>query len=154
MNAVKEEKEVQFISNLSGSEIRKIREYLGQSLSEFGLTLKREIDPKEKRGFSRQYISALENGKEGFCVTKEIEAAIWNLQTAIDDVPVGIGGAVSVPILAFPNQIPEGSYLPRTAVAVRCARPGCPVVFVKTHPSMRFHDSSCARLWKRERRRL
>jgi transcriptional regulator with XRE-family HTH domain len=130
--------------------IRELRMALGQSLSEFGLTLKRAIDTAARKGYSRQYISALERGDPKFVITREIEGAFWGLAALQDDVPAGVGGAVTVKVLAQPGQIVDGAFLRRSLVSKRCARPGCSVIFVGPG---KYHDPECGRAWARERRK-
>lgn len=128
--------------------ILSLRQELQQSLSEFGVTLKHAIDPAAKAGFSRQYISRLEHGKD--TITPELTAAFYNLAAVLDEVPAGTGGAVSISILAQPGQVPSGSFIPRSAKVLRCKRPGCSVLFVRTHPRQCFHDPDCQKAWKRD----
>ncbi len=137
--------------NVDPMMLKSLRQELSESLTEFGLTLKRAIDPHAKRGFTRQYISRLEHGQD--VITPEIEAAFYSIAGVLDDVPAGIGGAAHIRLLAAPGQIPEGAFIPRGAKAVRCARPGCSVVFVKTHPAQRYHDPECQAAHAKESRR-
>jgi hypothetical protein len=135
-----------FESRVDGAMIAQVRRELGQSLSEFGLTLKRMVDPRATRGFTRQYISRLEHGLD--IPTPEISGAIWNIATAMDDVPAGTGGAVMVMVLAQPGQLHEGTFIKRTMQEKRCK--GCNVIFVG--PGV-FHDPECrVQYWKRTRR--
>ena len=123
-----------------------LRREFGQSLTEFGLTLKRQIDPRAKRGYTRQYISRLEHGQDP--ITPELAAAIYNLAARLDDVPAGIGGAVSTTILCQPGQVTPGAFLKRTLTSKRCA--GCNVIFIGPG---KFHDAECRReYWKRARK--
>ena len=117
-------------------------EVFNESLEKFGARLAKAISPNHKP-YTRQYVHRLENGQDR--ITPKIEAAYWNIATAIDDVPAGIGGAVSVGLLAQPNQIVEGAFIPRTARTMKCANPRCKVIFVRTHPRQRYHDPNCRR---------
>jgi transcriptional regulator with XRE-family HTH domain len=124
--------------------LKELRLALGQSLSEFGLSLKRSIDPKAEIGFSRQYISRLEHGDPKFVITDEIASAYWNIAGVLDDMPAGTGGAIIAQIMVQPGQIPDGvvPLLSRTVKIVRCKRPGCPVWFPKIGRQM-YHDPEC-----------
>ena len=113
---------------------------LGETLEEFGKRLARAIHPHHKP-FTKQYIHRLENGYDR--ITPEIEAAYWNIATALDDVPVGVGGAVNINLLAQPNQIDDGAFISRTARTMKCANPKCTVIFVRTHPRQKYHDPGC-----------
>jgi hypothetical protein len=66
------------------------------------------------------------------------------LAQQIDGTPAGVAGSVWVKVLAQPD-VPEGVLIPRTARVVKCARPGCPVWFVKVHPRQMYHDRECGR---------
>ena len=118
-----------------------LRRRLSQSLTEFGWTLKRGIDPKTKRAFSRKYISALEHGRER--VTEKIAAAYYEIDGRAKAIPPGTAGAEIVKVIAKPGQVIEGAFIPRSAKTMRCARPGCAVQFVKTHPRQKYHDPEC-----------
>lgn len=138
--------DIRLETSVTSNMLKSLRLELSQSLSEFGLTLKREIEPRAERGFSRQYISRLEHGQD--MVTPEIAGAFWSLAGMLDDVPAGIGGAVSVTVLAQPGQIVEGAFLKRSLSSRRCQ--GCNVVFIGPG---KFHDAECRRaFWKRTRR--
>lgn len=104
--------------------------------------------------WSAKYVHSVYHGYKSCQASPSFARAVWALAETVDDVPSGLAGSISVSVLALPGQIPNGSFIPHSARAVRCARPGCSVVFVKTHPTMKFHDSDCARLWKKERRLL
>lgn len=142
-----------YTPGITGEQLRELRQYYGESLSQFGLRLARAVNPTAQRGYSRQYISGLEHNKPGYRMTPEIEAAFWSLAQALDDVPAGIGGAVHVSILAAPGQVPDGAYLPPSAQAVKCARPACRVVFVKDHPRRKYHHPDCQALHRQEIRK-
>jgi hypothetical protein len=141
-----------FVSKITGAQLRELRTTLGESLAVFGLTLKRAIDPKAERGYTRQYISRLENGQD--VITREIEGAFWLIATTFDEVPTGVGSAVYVRVLAQPGQIPDGALIPRGTKTERCARPGCGVIFIKTNGRQKYHDPDCARLDRQRIRKL
>lgn len=61
-----------------------------------------------------------------------------------DGAPAGVAGSVWVKVLAQPD-VPEGVLIPATAKVVKCARPGCPVWFVRVHPRQVYHDRECGR---------
>lgn len=127
-----------------------LRQELGMSLAEFGVTLRRAMDPGVEGGYSRQYVSRLEHGKD--VITPELAAAFYNIAAVLDEVPAGLGGAVHVRILAQPGQLVDGAFVPRSARAVRCVRPGCNVLFVRVHPRQKYHDPECGDAWRKERR--
>lgn len=61
-----------------------------------------------------------------------------------DGTPAGVAGSVWVKVLAQPD-VPAGVLIPATAKVVKCARPGCPVWFVRVHPRQVYHDRECGR---------
>lgn len=73
-------------TGITSTMLRELRLGLSESLAEFGLTLKRAMDPRAEKGFTRQYVSRLEHGQDA--ITAEIAAAFWNIAAAMDDVPV------------------------------------------------------------------
>jgi transcriptional regulator with XRE-family HTH domain len=119
-----------------------LRRELQMSLTEFGTELARAINPQHAP-FTRQYISRLEHGKDR--ITPELVSAFYNIAAVLDEVPAGIGGAVSVTCLAQPGQHIDGAFIPRSAEVCKCARPGCAVRFVRTHPRQKYHDPECRR---------
>lgn len=142
-----------FTPTITGAQVKELREMLKQSLAEFGKTLKHAIDPRSKDSdaFTRQYISRIEHGQQA--ITQEIETAYWRMVGVIDDVPVGVNATVKVTVYAAPGQIPENTYIPRTAKVVKCARPGCPVAFIKTNPFQRYHDPDCQQAHQRDKKK-
>lgn len=134
--------------HLTPEDFESLRKSLGFSMREMAEALSRSIDPKAKVIWSKQYYSGLIHGR--FAITREMQAAFYNIAAVLDDVPSAIGGAVTVKVLAQPGQIVEGSLIPRGAISVRCARPGCSVMFVKTNPRQKYHDVECQRLHARD----
>lgn len=127
---------------VTGEMIRLLRERdLKQSQAEFGKTLKRAIDPRAEYPYTRQYIFRLEKGLNA--VTDEIAGAFWAIAGAYDDQPAGVSGTEAVTVYALPGQIPEGVYIPLGAKVVRCKRPGCPVVFLRTNNFQEYHHNDC-----------
>jgi hypothetical protein len=120
--------------------IRNLRNTIDETLEEFGVRLAHGISPHH-RPFTKQYIHRLEKGQDR--ITPEIEAAYWNIATALDDVPAGTGGAVSVNVRAQPNQIIDGAFIPRSALVLKCANPRCAVQFIRTSPRQKYHDPDC-----------
>jgi len=140
---------IMFETQVTPEMIFSLRTELGQSQAEFGWTLKRAIDPRATRPYSRQYIDRLEKGKDR--MTPKLVAAFFEIAGVMDETPAGVNGAVSVRVLAQPGQVPEGALIKRTMTAKRCARPGCNILFVGNG---KYHDPDCARAWRKERRRL
>ena len=130
------------IGSTSPNMLKQLRQGLNLSLSDFGVILRRAIDPRATKGFTRQYISRLEHGQDA--ITPEIESAFWNIAAVMDDVPAAVGGAVTVSVLVQPGQIENGSLIKRSPAmrSKHCARPGCAVVFIGPG---KYHDDDCRR---------
>lgn len=90
--------------------------------------------------WTKKYIHSVYRGRVE--ASPMLARAISTLAQRIDGAPIGVAGAVFVKVLAQPG-IPEGVLIPRNAKAVKCARPECPVRFIKTHPRQKYHDVSC-----------
>jgi len=138
------------IGSTSPNMLKQLRQGLNLSLSDFGVILRRAIDPRATKGFTRQYVSRLEHGQDA--ITPEIESAFWNIAAVMDDVPAAVGGAVTVSVLVQPGQIENGSLIKRSPAmrSKHCARPGCAVVFIGPG---KYHDDDCREAYYKETRR-
>lgn len=92
--------------------------------------------------WSKKYIHSVYHNHQGCKPSPLLSQAISALAQAVDGTPVGVTGSVWVRVLAQPD-IQEGVLIPAGAKVVKCARPGCPVLFVKTHPNQKYHDPDC-----------
>lgn len=136
--------DINIAEKITGEQIAELRSYLRQSLSVFGWTLKRAVDPRAEYPYTRQYISRLEKNKDS--ITPEIQAAYWSIEQTRRQVPAGYGSAVDLHIIGQPGHGLEGAYLPRGAQTKLCKRPGCSIEFIKLHPSQEYHDVDCRKL--------
>lgn len=136
-------------TGVTGEMLRDLRDLMGESLSEFGLTLKRAIDPRSEAGYTRQYVSRLEHGRDR--VTDEIASAFNSVKATFYGVPAGVGGSLWVQVMAMPGQVEAGTYIKPSLRSKVCARPGCQVVFLGHG---KYHAPECARIWYNERRRI
>lgn len=123
--------------------LRELRLSLAESFRVFGFTLKNAIYPQSKRGFSKPYVIALEQGKRP--ITPEISTAFQRIAAAHDDVDPTTATAITATVYATEN---IGGALV-TGCAVECARPGCKVRFVKTNPAQKYHSKWCRNQMKR-----
>jgi hypothetical protein len=142
---------VEVNERITGAMLKQLRMELGESLSEFGLTLKRAIKPNERIGFSRNYIWKLEKDDPKFQITEEIQAAYSLLAEARVLGTVGIGGAEYVSVMAMPGQVGEGAFVKRSLRSKKCERPGCGIVFLGPG---KYHDPECQRAWAKEKRKV
>jgi hypothetical protein len=90
--------------------------------------------------WTKKYIHSVYH--DNYKPSEELTRAIVALAQTIDGEPVGVAGAVWLRVLAQPG-IQEGVLIPRGAVVVKCANPGCKVKFIKTNPLQRYHDPEC-----------
>lgn len=130
-----------YTPNFTPVMMRAIRISLNESLSEFGWTLKRAVSPKANYPYSKTYIKLLEMGAKP--ITPIIDAGLMNIAGALDDMPASLAGAVKIEIYARPGQVRAGAFLPMAGQVAKCARPGCPVWFIKINPAQKYHDPTC-----------
>jgi hypothetical protein len=141
-----------FIPVVNSENLRELRQELKQSMAEFGWTLKRALDPVAQYPFTRQYIDRLEKGKDR--ITEEIQAAYFIITGVMDGKPAGVEGTSPTPVMALPNQIMQGAYLPPEYISVRCGLPGCQVHFIKPKWSNRlYHHPDCKKRMRAIRRK-
>jgi hypothetical protein len=105
-------------------------------------TLARDLSrlAKKEPAWTKKYIHSVyhERIEPSPLLARTIEA----LAQTVDGTPAGVAGSVWVRVLASPDMV-EGTLIPAGAKRVKCARPGCPVWFVRTHPRMVYHDAEC-----------
>ena len=134
--------------------IREIREALEQSQREFGETLWQAIHGPRRNGelpYTRSYVSKLERGRKP--ITIVITRGILAIATRMDGIDEIQARAREVDGLLAINDLPDGTVI--LGRARRCANPGCPVVFVPTHPRQKYHSPACraqARARRKSRR--
>ena len=134
--------------------IREIREALEQSQREFGETLWQAIHGPRRNGelpYTRSYVSKLERGQKP--ITIVITRGILAIATRMDGIDEIQARAREVDGLLAINELPDGTVI--LGRARRCANPGCPVVFVPTHPRQKYHSPACraqARARRKSRR--
>lgn len=130
-----------FARNVTAQMVAALRAERGESMEEYGLSLKRAIEPDAREGFSRGLINNIEKGKQP--ISKQVMEAFWTLAAAVDDIDAELATKVVVRVLARPGQIPDGALIPDGAKVVRCANLACNHWFVKTHPFQRYHSPAC-----------
>lgn len=94
--------------------------------------------------WSKKYVHSVY--KDHFKASPEFAAAIQKLAQMTDGTPTGVAGSAFVKVLADPASVFEGVLIPANAKVLKCARPGCPVWFVRVHPRQIYHDVSCRRI--------
>lgn len=131
----------QFRRTVTPQMVAQLRAERGESMEEFGLTLKRAIEPDAREGFSRGLINNIEKGRQP--ISKQVMEAFWIIVSAVDDIDAELATKVVARVLARPGQVPDGALIPDNAKVVRCANPACNKWFVKTHPFQRYHRPEC-----------
>ena len=124
--------------------IKELRQYLELSQTEFGRLLWDAVHGIQRRGeppFTRSYVSMLERGKS--TITSDIRRGLEVIVARLDGADDVHARARQINVLAI-NDLPPGTVILGTAH--RCANPGCPVVFVPTHPRQKYHCRMCASL--------
>lgn len=119
------------------SNLKAIRTALGQSLREFGRTLKKAVDPSDTIGYSNSYIIQLEDGRRN--CTPELERGYRRIAAAFDETDPDLATAKAVTVYATSD---IGGALVM-GEARQCARPGCPVKFVPTSNFQKYHNRRC-----------
>lgn len=91
--------------------------------------------------WTRKYVHSVLRGH--IRPSEEFSRSIAKLAQTVDGESPGVAGSAYVRVLADPAQIPEGVLIPSGARVLKCARPGCPVWFVRVHPRQVYHDKTC-----------
>lgn len=132
---------------VDGAFLRQVREELGESLSEFGMTLKRAAYPDSYVAWSKQYIYRLENDQDR--ITDQIAYGAMSLAAELDG-QCRLKAAIPTTVYAAPGQIPEHTHILPNAKVIKCYRPACPIRFIQTHPRQKYHTGECRKLHYKE----
>jgi hypothetical protein len=132
----------------TSSDLNSLRQELSQPFSKFGLTLARAINRKATRGLSKSYVIKLCRGQR--VITPAIARAFWRIVAAYDEIDPAIATLREVAVQAEYDI--AGALV--SGPAVPCARPGCRVRFVKTHPLQKYHSPYCRQKAYTERIKL
>ena len=100
--------------------------------------------------WTKKYVHSVYKGH--ITPSPEFSRAIEKLAQIVDGTPEGVAGSAFVRVLADPQKIPDGVLVPANAVVVKCARPGCPVWFIRVNPRQIFHDPECRKKDRTERK--
>jgi len=134
--------------------IREIRKALEQSQRQFGQTLWRAVHGHSRNGqpplFSRNYVSMLERGSAP--ITPEIARGVQAIAARLDGADDVRARAREANGLLAVNDLPWGTVI--LGQARPCALPGCPVVFVPTHPRQKYHSRECGRAARQRNKRV
>ncbi len=95
---------------------------------------------RKKPAWTKKYIHSVYH--ERIEASPLLARMVSALAQMTDGALGGVAGSIYVKVLAQPD-IPEGVLIPANAKVVKCARPGCPVWFIKIHPRQIYHDPTC-----------
>ncbi len=136
-----------FTMNVITYTLREIMEIMGldASMKSFAV-IARDLSRivRKEPPWTKKYIHSVYH--EQIEISPLLAKAVETLAQMADGTPGGMAGSVYVRVLAQP-EIPEGILIPANAKVIKCARPGCPVWFVRVHPRQEYHDPSC-RNWR------
>lgn len=127
-----------FTPTITGKDMRELRTMRGESQAEFGVSLRRAIEPGAREGFAREYISMLESGRKP--ITRDIETAFYSVAQKLDGAPAVLSGKTTVRVLARPGQFPDGAIITEGARAEKCR---CGAWFIRTHNFQRYCCEAC-----------
>jgi hypothetical protein len=131
------------MTEVTAETLSAIRADLGQTMREFGLTLKRVLEPGAAHGFSKNYVSMMERGAAR--ITPRIARATLVLMAMLDGVDEVQARAQPVKVLAVGNI--DGAIV--FGDARPCALAGCRVRFVPRSWNHAYHSPACKREAKR-----
>jgi len=103
------------------------------------------------RPWTGKYLHSLIRGYDGFSVNHELSRALTILGSCLDGTDEVQARARVVNGLLAVNDLPAGTVI--LGRARRCANPGCPVIFVPTHPRQKYHSRACAEMARKLRRK-
>ena len=102
-----------------------------------------------ERPWTGKYLHSLIKGYRGFSVNGKLVEALSILAARLKGTDEVQARAREVDGLLVVHDLPPGTVV--LGQARRCAAPGCPVVFVPTHPRQKYHSRECARVARRWR---
>lgn len=104
--------------------------------------------------WTAKYVQSVYKGYKGCAASPAFGRAVDLYSEMVDGSSIDRVGLVRVVVLAREGLIPDGTFVPRTAVVRLCKRPGCNVSFIRTSPGQEYHDSECRELWAKERKEI
>ena len=109
------------------------------NLDELALDLSELV--QRERPWTGKYLHSLIKEYPGFNANGRFTEALVALRSHLDGEDEVIARAKRVSVLAL-NGIPEHAIV--LGKPLRCANPGCRVIFIPTHPRQKYHCKSCA----------
>ncbi len=118
------------------------------NLSELAQDLSRIIG--RSRPWTGKFLHSIIKEYAGFASTTEhLNKALTILAAQLDGASETQAMAQEMPGLLAINELPAGTII--LGQARRCARPGCVVQFVPTHPRQKYHSKACAEAARRQK---
>jgi hypothetical protein len=96
---------------------------------------------RRDKPWTKKYVHSVYHGS--IAPSPEFVHAVTALAQLVDGEHPGVAGAERVWVMANPGEVLQGALIPAGAKTIKCARPGCPVWFVRIHPRQKYHDPSC-----------
>jgi len=101
------------------------------------------------RPWTGKFLHSLLKEYPGFNPNRQLIEALDVLASRLDGFDEAQARSKEVTVFAT-NDLPAGTIV--LGQALRCARPGCQVRFVPTHPRQKYHNRACALLNRRRKR--
>lgn len=118
------------------------------NLSELAQDLSRIVG--RGRPWTGKFLHSIIKEYAGFSSTTSHLAKALNILAAqLDGASETQARAQEMPGLLAINELPAGTII--LGQARRCARPGCTIQFVPTHPRQKYHSKACADAVKRQK---
>ncbi|MFN8458172.1 MAG: hypothetical protein U0401_26565 [Anaerolineae bacterium] len=118
------------------------------NLSELAQDLSRIVG--RSRPWTGKFLHSIIKEYAGFASTTDrLNKALHILAAQLDGASETQARAHEMPGLLAINDLPAGTII--LGQARRCARPGCVVQFVPTHPRQKYHSKACADATRRQK---
>ena len=104
---------------------------------------------KRERPWTGKFLHSIIKEYAGFSANRQLSQALTILAAQLDGVNEVQACAQEINGLLAVNDLPPGTVI--LGQAKRCARPGCSVVFVPTHPRQKYHSKQCAEVVRRQK---
>jgi hypothetical protein len=101
------------------------------------------------RPWTGKFLHSIIKEYAGFTNNAHLTKALNILAAQLDGVNETQARAQEMPGLLAINELPAGTII--LGQARRCARPGCTVNFVPTHPRQKYHSKECAEAVRRQK---
>jgi hypothetical protein len=104
------------------------------------------------RPWTGKFLHSVIKQYAGFSTNGKLIRALTILAAQLDGINEIQARAQEINGLLAINELPPGTVI--LGSAHRCARPGCSVRFVPTHPRQKYHSKECAALARQQKQHL